>query len=40
MVSGESQLADGPSRSYTVRGPLCESTYGYVQGMPFMTPSL
>ena len=40
MVRGDMQLADGPSRTYTVRGPLCESTYGYVQGMPFMSPSL
>jgi uncharacterized lipoprotein YddW (UPF0748 family) len=40
VVSGEMELADGPSQTYTVRGPLCESTYGYVQGIPFMSPSL
>lgn len=38
VVTGQAELADGSTEKFTVRGPLCESTYGYVPGMPFMTP--
>ncbi len=38
VVAGEMELADGSTHSYTVRGPLCESTYGYVPGIPFVSP--
>jgi len=38
VVRGDMKLADGSSHTYVVRGPLCESTYGYVPGIPFMSP--
>ena len=38
VVCGEMELLGGTTLPYTVRGPLCESTYGYVPGIPFVSP--